>query len=60
MKCPADGCDREIDMDKFACGYHWRLLARPIKDRVWARWNGTLAVDYDDLVAEANHDWGGR
>ena len=60
MDCPADGCAASITFDHFACPRHWRLLSRPVKDRVWARWNGTLALDYDDLVAEANHDWNGR
>lgn len=60
MKCPAYKCDQSIDADKFACRRHWRMLPAPIKDRVWARWDGTLAVTLDDLVGEANHHWSGR
>ena len=60
MKCPADGCERQISTDRFGCSRHWFMLPKALRERVWDRWYGRSDETYDDLVTEAQGVWAGR
>jgi hypothetical protein len=38
--CPAPGCPVQVPDSMLACRTHWFSLAKPLRDAVWAAYNG--------------------
>jgi len=55
-RCPVPGCRARIDPSRLMCRGHWYLVAKPLRDRVWATWRsgqGALGREHQDAVLMA-------
>jgi hypothetical protein len=34
--CHWTGCERQVPPARWGCGYHWKLLPKDLRDRIWA------------------------
>ena len=38
--CPVGRCERLVPPDKLMCPGHWWMVPKPVRDAVWAAWQG--------------------
>lgn len=43
--CHWAGCARQVPPARWGCAYHWRLLPKDLRDRIWAAYRPGQEVD---------------
>lgn len=62
-ECPADGCDRRVPYEMLACAYHYRLLPKPLRNRLYRTWRdgaGAGTQAHREAVTACVEFWDGR
>lgn len=52
--CHAQGCVREVEMDRFMCQRHWKLAPLDLRDALMDAWN---RAGRNGAQALASEDW---
>jgi hypothetical protein len=50
-ECPIEGCATVHPRHFLMCGFHWRQVPKPLRDRLWAAFKseeGVLGEEYHD------------
>lgn len=44
-ECPAPGCERRCEFDRFACGHHWRQIPTALQSKLLRAWRSEPGAD---------------
>lgn len=52
-ECPHPTCFRRVPYHMFACGPHWFMLSKTLRDRIWDTWTGGDRAEHAVACGEA-------